>query len=308
MPLRLTNALQADIYVGINYRLTVIHDPVLVPALLSDLGALDTENEKRIFESDFAYFYNEETSSGPGHVGTLIGNWPPTAEYVCNVSLFCPFGGFRYPELDRAPWGSAQVSSAYANMSVGSLFKFYERSVTWAVNDERQTPDGPDTNPAYFDSSDLGSISAALNGFKLIGGELKLTQLGFIGNFQEQQAGKTKKTPMAEFVKVYLDRRNDFEAFAITVIPGTGAVTEPNPVNPYESLRAIYSATVIDTRVYTEDLPDNPGSFFCTGALEAKYNEFDSVALGSEIVGFDLSSWTMNDNSRVSPGICSSKV
>lgn len=299
MPLAFTHSLQGDLTHFVRYS---IRKYTVAGFDGDEFDPVNEEDHILQFEGGFWYEYRSDLEFGSNSFsGGFITENPSTGEYLPMAMMFLPAGGFRYPELDRAPWASAQIRKAETNIALGGMTKT-TRVATW--DNEPEEGPGVDTETAETTGA---SLSMALAGLKVDENELlKIYNLNQVGDFGSYDENTEKKFTITNFVKTYLNERNNYDAFAITVL-AAGIMAEVQPTSPYDSMKKLLEATVVDTRVWTDYAGGDNN--IISGSLTAKSVEWSAqVPFSGGYAFWDLSGWTMNANSRVGPGISSSRV
>lgn len=297
MPLAFTHGLQADLTHFVFYRMRKY---TVAGYDATTFTPVDTDDYKMLFEGGFWYEFEAFVSSGNGLSGSGIAQNALTGEYLPSSLLFLPAGGFRYPELDRAPWGSAEIRKAETNIALGGVTKSTHEAI-W-VNDNEEAPS---FDLITTENTNI-SLSMALAGLKIENGQLRILSLNQVGDFATYSENTEKKFTISNLVKTYLDQRNNYEAFMINVLPA-GIGSEVQPTSPYEAMKNLLAATAIDTRVWDDYAGGS--NLILSGGLVTKSVEWSvAVPFAGGYAFFDLSGWTMNANSRVSPGVSSSRV
>jgi hypothetical protein len=247
--------------------------------------------------------------------GSAFSPWgsPTSGAILCVLQL-----PFRFPQLDRCPWGSAQVVSASANISPGSLAysqayltglytaddqsNFAQEEVSpgvWEFRYSYHMNNGQYYTRKYGQGDDVnhGSLALTLAGLvTLDGGSYAVRPIGQITTVTVDEASNVRhKINAAGLVKAYLDSRNYYDAFVLLAMPGDESIELAN-ASDWEALRTIWAASAADARtwVWMSEL----GEWIFLGKMATRYVTWSQLGIDNLLVNFDLSAWNLDRHSR----------
>jgi len=255
----------------------------------------------------------------PADCGAYIGwQYEPgdgTLLYVFGA-LSYPVNPFFIPQGNRAPWTSTQVAAAACNLTLGALH-YVTNTITFAWAAEAPGPPGPlyhyrysadraaHSLPPYcvgtedWAETEAGNVIFGLAGVKYINGSLESRHITNGGAITAANANTKARHDITNWLKTYLDNRNNYSGFDFFYQPETLTTQINNAVGDdlFDRMMRLYNANCRDQRTYTYYPLDQ--AQFPTGTVQTRYLYYDPITVSDTLASLNLSGWTLPATSRV---------
>lgn len=289
----------------------------------ANLADFDEDYAKK--SGDTLYLYTITFPADLGAGGERLGSFwsppgpPPVIEgYTDTNPQSCIVTELGYAitrkrdlQADRAPWTSAELAAATANVTMGTLvatteeldLKFqWENPGAGYVQYEWSPAAGKSVwGKTVNTESNEGSLGVTLAGIKrAANGDESHHVLAGGWSFTQATQNTTREMDMTLWARTYLNQRTNYDYYQ--VVPTLdGGFGEPEYIGerPIEQMLRLARVTVQDARQWEIVEGEKPYAY---GTVRMTRIRYSGLSVGAIKYGFNLASWSLNARSRVPYG------